>query len=220
MGARVWLLAAANAYGGLEELLKDREITIVRVVSNLAEVTASLYDATGLLVIDAGHPEAVTALSEGSTLIPVVALAGKELSLPDGVMRIDPSDSDERMAHHLIEVLNQGGNVRRYPRVTVDLSASIEGAPYRVKDASMYGVWLEPCGGHETGQTFELAVALSDGAIIKLLGSVVGRRSGGLAVRVRPVADSDLLLWLHLLLGELADSPIHADADVFGPLFR
>ena len=62
-------------------------------------------------------------------------------------------------------------------------------------------------------------VQLDDGAEIALEGRVVARRDGGLAVRCRPVSDADLLLWIHLLIGALEDSPSHADVDPFGPLF-
>ena len=220
MRARVWLLASESARRGLEHALRERSIECVRVVANFADVAVSLYDATGLLVIDTDHPDAMNALNEGAALVPVLAIAGREVSLPAEVMRLDTTDDDDRMAHHIAEILNQGGNVRRYPRVAVDLPVQIDGQRFRLKDVSMYGVWIETHGAYKTGQDFEMCVTLTDGAPVYLLGSVVGERGDGLAVRVRPLADSDLLLWLHLLLGELANSPIHADADVFGPLFR
>lgn len=220
MNARVWLLAPDNAHRDLVNALEGRAVDVVRLAADVGEVAASLYDATGVLLIDMEHPDAVTALSTGSTLVPVLVLANDDVSLPEHVMRLAVTDPPLQMAHHILEILNQGGNVRRYPRVSVDLKASIEGDSFRLGDASMYGAWIEPCGEYDTGHAMEIIVHLDDGAELTLLGVVVGRRGNGLAVRVRPSGDSDLLLWLHLLLGELAKSPIHADADVFGPLFR
>ena len=39
------------------------------------------------------------------------------------------------------------------------------------------------------------------------------------AIRCRPASDADLLLWIHLLLGGLADSPLHGATDPLGVLF-
>ena len=220
MDARVWLLAPENAWGELMDALGSKGVDVVRLAMSVGDAAASLYDATGLLLVDPEHAEAATALSTGATLVPVVVIADQETSIPAHALRLDVRQGPMEMAHHILEILNQGGNVRRYPRVSVDLSATVDGETFRVRDVSMYGAWIEPCLTHDTGDELEVVVHLQDGAQLTLLGRVVGRRSEGLAVRVRPAGDSDLLLWLHLLLGELAKSPIHADADVFGPLFR
>jgi hypothetical protein len=102
----------------------------------------------------------------------------------------------------------------------VDLAASIDQDDCRIRDASLYGVWLTSRIRKQAGDEVSLAVRLSDGAVVHLSGRVVTIRDGGLAVRTRPSKDADLVLWLHLILGELASSPLHADADPFGPLFR
>ena len=52
-----------------------------------------------------------------------------------------------------------------------------------------------------------------------LSASVVARREDGVALRCRPRTDEDLLLWIHLLLGGLADSPLHGATDPLGVLF-
>lgn len=220
MDARVWLLAPETAWEELMDALASKGVDVVRLAMSVGDAAASLYDATGLLLVDLEHSEAATALSTGATLVPVVVLADQEASIPAHALRLDIRQEPMEMAHHILEILNQGGNVRRYPRVSVDLPATVDGETFRVRDVSMYGAWIEPCRNHDTGDELEVVVHLQDGAQLTLLGRVVGQRSEGLAVRVRPAGDSDLLLWLHLLLGELAKSPIHADADVFGPLFR
>ena len=109
---------------------------------------------------------------------------------------------------------------RRYPRVPIALSARVETVEYQVANASLYGVWMTgPLPGH-VGESIELDVTMSDGAQVTLDGTVVANRDGGIAVRTRPRRDIDLVLWLHLILGELEKSPLYSDVDPFGPLFR
>jgi hypothetical protein len=90
----------------------------------------------------------------------------------------------------------------------------------RLIDISMYGVFIAPIHGSGIGDEVQVVATLDDGAEVCLSGTVVNLRDGGIAVRCRPTHDQDLLLWIHLLLGELAKSPRFADLDPFGPLFR
>ena len=111
-------------------------------------------------------------------------------------------------------------NLRRYPRVPVNLKGVFNGQDVSIKDVSMYGLWLETVIEDSASNVANIEVVLSDGARVHLSGTVVDRREGGVAIRCRPRSDNDLVLWIHLILAELADSPLHANADIFGPLFR
>lgn len=86
-------------------------------------------------------------------------------------------------------------------------------------DISLYGLRCAPAGALADGAAVDATVALGDGAQIHLAGVVVDRRGDTVALRCRPATDADLLLWVHLLIGELEKSPLHAELDPFGPLF-
>lgn len=86
-------------------------------------------------------------------------------------------------------------------------------------DLSLHGLRGTPAGPFEPGAAVAATVTLPDGARIRLLGEVVDRRADALALRCRPASDADLLLWIHLLIGELEKSPLHGDSDPLGPLF-
>ncbi len=228
MSSSLWLLAQPDRWQRLEQELHHRVIKVTRVSEGLAELSASLYDADGLLVIDREHSEAAQAINMGTTLVPVLVLASPDATLAEGILSLDASMDPEKMSHHLIETMNAGGDVRRYPRVPLTLMARVETPAQSydatLVDASLYGGRLEltvdEAHWPRTGVDVEVSVYLEDSAEVRLSGRVVANREGGLAVRLRPTNDSDLVLWLHLLLGELSNSPLYADADPFGPLFR
>ena len=188
--------------------------------ADLQAVAVAVYDGRGLLVLDARKPPGQAALAAHDTaLVPVLAVAPAELSLPPAVLRLLP-DKPEVMAHHVREVLSHPSNLRRHPRVRADLAVTIDGAQSRSLDVSLYGLWVDPMPeGLLEGASVAVRVALEDGAQVQLDGHVVARRGTGAAVRCRPASDADLLLWLHLLLGGLVDSPLHGQADPLGALF-
>ncbi|MCB9552304.1 MAG: hypothetical protein H6705_10560 [Myxococcales bacterium] len=86
-------------------------------------------------------------------------------------------------------------------------------------DLSLHGLRGTPAGPFEPGAAVAATVTLADGARIRLLGEVVARHADALALRCRPASDTDLVLWIHLLIGELEKSPLHGDSDPLGPLF-
>lgn len=86
-------------------------------------------------------------------------------------------------------------------------------------DLSLHGLRGTPAGPFDPGAAVAATVTLADGARIRLLGEVVACRADTLALRCRPASDADLLLWIHLLIGELEKSPLHGDSDPLGPLF-
>jgi hypothetical protein len=67
-------------------------------------------------------------------------------------------------------------------------------------------------------------VSLGRGAVrvakrLRLIAREVGRTPDAVALRCRPETDLDLVVWIHTLLAALEQSPLHAEADPFGPLF-
>ena len=88
MDARVWLLAPENAWGELMDALGSKGVDVVRLAMSVGDAAASLYDATGLLLVDPEHAEAATALSTGATLV-VVVIADQETSIPAHALRLD-----------------------------------------------------------------------------------------------------------------------------------
>ncbi|MEZ4430838.1 MAG: hypothetical protein R3F65_00380 [bacterium] len=86
-------------------------------------------------------------------------------------------------------------------------------------DLSLHGLRGTPAGPFDPGAAVAATVTLADGARIRLLGEVIARRADALALRCRPASDADLVLWIHLLIGELEKSPLHGDSDPLGPLF-
>jgi hypothetical protein len=201
-------------------MLIERGVRVTRITDAFADTALSLYDSSGLLVVDYRHAEALETLRTGSALVSVLMIAPSEQKLSPDTLRVDSNLPAEEMAHHVVEILSQNGGFRRYPRIPVNLDCRSEGRPCRVRNASLYGVWLQGLGERTAGSQVDLTVCMSDGAEVNLAGRVVGYRDGGLAVRTRPESDIDLVLWLHLILGALATSPLYADADPFGPLFR
>jgi hypothetical protein len=220
MEASVWILAQEGDLFDLESELVARGIRVGRIDEGLADAALSLYDSSGLLVVHHRHPETVDALTAGAALVPVLAVAPASLNVPSDILRIEPHLAADEMCHHVLEILSEGSQFRRYPRVPVDLRGHMDEQACQVKNASLYGVWV---AGHEAlqpGATVKLDVAMSDGALVHLHGRVVAARDGGIAIRTRPVGDVDLVLWLHLILGALQNSPLYGDADPYGPLFR
>ena len=216
----VWIFSQRTVFSALQEALVKRGVRVIRITDDVEDTALSLYDSSGILVIDYRHPAAMETLQTGSALLPVLMVAPAEQSLPPETLRIAPNIGTEEMAHHVIEILSQGGEFRRYPRIPVDLLGRVGDRAIRVRNASLYGVWITGLDAMDPGAALRLRVSMSDGAEVNLSGRVVANRDGGLAVRARPVGDVDLVLWLHLILGALATSPLYADADPFGPLFR
>ncbi|MCA9540827.1 MAG: PilZ domain-containing protein, partial [Myxococcales bacterium] len=183
------------------------------------DAALALYDGGGVAVIDVRGPKGQAALQASTiALVTVVAIAEASVPLPEGVRRMSPGEP-ETMAYHIAELLNQKEDLRRHPRVPVALPVDLQPGKATARNLSLYGMWVEPAGHWPEGAEVWPRVQLDDGAEIALEGRVVARRDGGLAVRCRPVSDADLLLWIHLLIGALEDSPSHADVDPFGPLF-
>ena len=220
MRSRVWLLAHSGRLGKLEVALRERGADVQRVSHDMADLALSVYDASGLLLVDATSHEGVDALRAGVALLPVLAIAAETVELPPGVMRVSPLDEGDALAHQVGEVLSAGRNLRQHPRARVNLRARIGRFSSTARDVSFYGLWLDPAGPWTEGQALPVTLVLSDGARLSLDGTVVGLRDAGAAVRCRPSSDMDLVLWVHLLLGALEDSPLHRDADPFGPLFE
>ncbi len=220
MSPTVWILGRTDELAALEAALRDDGVVVRRAPSTeLEAVVLAVYDGRGLLLVDARGADGAAALvAHDSALVPLLAVAGPDLALPEGALRLVP-DTPAVMAHHLREVLAQPSNLRRHPRIRVDLAVSIDGAPSRTRDVSLYGLWAEPAPTVAEGQSVAIRAALADGAEIHLDGRVIARRGEGAAIRCRPASDADLLLWIHLLLGGLADSPLHGATDPLGVLF-
>lgn len=219
----IWLLAADDVLVDLEAALRADGLDVARTTADAVEqVVAAAYDGRGLLLVDARTPAGLAVLAERSAAaLPVLALAEDAVELPVGVLRLPVDLEVDMLHHHVREVLNQPSNLRRHPRVRVSLPAAVDGAPgWKLRDASLYGMWIEPAGDLDVGRGVEVTVVLEDGASVALSGRVLAVRGEGAAVRCRPTTDEDLLLWIHLILGGLATSPLHADADPFGPLFE
>ena len=220
MRNRVWLMAQPEKYVSLERALVHKDLIVSRIHDQFSDFMFSLYDATGLLLIDGDHPESAAVLRAGGALVPVLAIADQNLDAADEVMRMSPAQELNDMIFHIVEILNQKADLRRYPRAPVNLEAEVNGHRCRVLNASMYGVWINDACGQRVGDPVNAVITLSDGACLQLDGQVVAAREDGAAVRVRPKSDADLVLWLHLILGALSESPLHRNIDPFGPLFR
>ncbi len=194
-------------------------VWILGRTDELAALEVAVYDGRGALLVDARGPEGAAALAaHDSALVPLLAVAAPDAPLPEGTLRLVP-DTPATMAHHVREVLALPSNLRRHPRIRVDLAVSVGGVASRTRDVSLYGLWAEPAPAVAEGHAVALRVALADGAEIHLDGRVIARRGEGAAIRCRPASDADLLLWIHLLLGGLADSPLHGATDPLGVLF-
>ncbi len=182
-------------------------------IEALAEAT---YDGRGLVLVDAADPAGAALLARPHlSALPVLALAEEDEALPADAMRLVVGPPADELAHHIAEVANEPRNLRRQPRVRVDLAARVGAAPARARDVSLYGLWLAPAPELAPGTAVEVSVRLGDGAAVTLDGRVVARRGDGLAIGCRPCTDHDLVLWLHLILAGLERSPIHAESDPF-----
>jgi hypothetical protein len=182
----------------------------------LAEQT---YDARGAVVVDLEWPGA-PALLEGPQTVLLPLLVGAEATrpLPAGAFRLRPDFERAELLHHVAEVLRTRRNLRRHPRVPVELPVSAGGVNAKTRNVSLYGLRLAG-QALSAGWTGALEVGLADGAVIRLRARVVARPDEDTALAVRPLEDTDLVVWLHLLLERLARSPLHEDVDPFGPLF-
>lgn len=223
MKPKVWLVAEPEALRDLTAALRADGVEVTRTpVSDLERVAAAAYDGRGLLLVDARGAAGRDALeAEAAAALPVVALAGSDAVLPSSVLALPADQPTEALSHHVREVLSHPENLRRHPRVRVSMPADVDDAPgWTLCDASLYGMWLEPAGDLREGAEVRVRVHLEDGATAELDGRVIAIRGAGAAVRCRPVSDEDLLLWIHLILGGLVQSPLHAEVDPFGPLFE
>ncbi len=222
MTPEVWFVGPETPrLSELERALSEAGVPVRRgAPDDLTQVVLQLYDARGLLVLDAGTKAGRAALdSRDAALIPVLAVASPDTKVPAGVLRLAPDLELPVAVHHVREVLNEPGNLRRHPRVPVVLPARVGAEPASTRDISLYGLWLSPApppGADDVA----VSLTLEDGATIHLEGRVVSRREDGAAIRTRPRSDEDLLLWVNLLLEHLADSPLYADADLFDTLFE
>lgn len=223
-------LADAAGLRALSVALARRGIEVhdATVQDGLLPAAVALYDGRGAVVVDAQTAAGQAALSaHGAALVPIVAVAPPTQPLPAGVLRLAPGDADT-MAHHLVEVLRAPDNLRRHPRVPVALPVTIEalgpddavpiGA--RTLDISLYGLRCAPVDVLPVGAPVAAVVELADGARVRLIGELVDRRGAEVALRCRPASDADLLLWVHLLISELEQSPLHGELDPLGPLFE
>ena len=217
----VWLIAGPGDLRPLERTLVERGITVRRAADpDLSTVAMEAYDARGLVVVDVRRSDRLARLkSHAQALVPILAVAPRTAILPAGVLRLDAMTAPDRMGHYVLEILAEETNLRRHPRVETSVPVSIGGKPYRTRNISLYGVLVDGATPWTVGTSLELLLGLDDGARVNLRGEVVAVREQDVALRVRPVTDEDLLLWVHLLLGELADSPLHGDLDPLGDLF-
>ncbi len=222
MPAEVWFVGPQTPrLSRLERALTDAGIPARHgAPDDMTQVILQLYDARGLLLVDAEDAEGRSALdTRDAALIPTIALAEPDRALPDGILRLNPALDDSVAVHHIRDVLAEPGNLRRHPRVPVALPAKVGAHESTTRDISLYGLWVTPASDHTEGEPVTVRVQLPGDATIELDGRVVSRRPDGAAIRTRPRSDEDLLLWINLLLEHLADSPLHADADPFATLF-
>ena len=218
--SRIWLCADETDLLDLDRVLNQKQFKVTRISESIDEFVLSMYDTAGILVVDFRSHDPVKTMLKGAALLPVLMVAPQQFELPEDSLRISPDLSADEMAHHIQELLAGTSQFRRYPRVPVSLEARIGKTPYKIGNASLYGVWITGPLPGQPGESIELIVSMSDGAQVILDGNVVDNRDGGIAVRTRPRRDLDLVLWLHLILGELDKSPLYSDVDPFGPLFR
>jgi hypothetical protein len=222
MKQRVWILGPLPRAAGLADALHRDGVEVVSATADdLAEIASAAYDGQGVLVLDLSSPRARDALETSPAVrcVTVLAVLAEGESAPDGTLPLPAEEAASALSHHIREVLAEGSNLRRHPRVPVDLDARVDGRPTRLRDASLYGAWIQPVEGVHRGQDVVLEVRLEDGGGVALTGRVVAVRGDGAAVSCRPRGEGDLLGWVHLLLGELEKSPLHPEPDPFGPLF-
>ena len=191
-----------------------------RLSADIDNALLALYDSQGIMVVDAQAPGAKAAIERGLAFLPLAAIAPTTAELSQDIYRLNCALSASELAHHILELSAENTQFRRYPRVPVALRAVVDGVECQVSNASLYGVFISQVPGLTIGPEVEVSVFMSDGARVNLGGRIVAERETGLAVRTRPAQDIDLVVWLHLMLSELDKSPIYADADPFGPLFR
>jgi hypothetical protein len=185
-------------------------------LQSLAEQT---YDARGAVLVDLEWPGAPVLLDGPQTvLVPLLVAANAARPLPDGALRLRPDFERAELLHHVAEVLRTRRNLRRHPRVPVELPVYAGVVQAKTRNVSLYGLRLVG-QALSAGWTGGLEVGLADGTVIRLRARVVARPDDDTALAVRPVEDTDLVVWLHLLLERLARSPLHEDVDPFGPLF-
>lgn len=218
----VWAIQGTGISATLLAALRIRGVE-VHVVEPDAVLSAAvgLYGGRGAVLVDARGPTGrALVASAAAHLVRVIAIARAEHALPDGVLPLRPGAVDAQV-HHILDVLHATTNLRRHPRVPAALPVEIEAERAQTVDISLYGLWVAPSGAWSaTSGPVELKVVLSDGARVRLTGHVVDRRGDGIALRCEPVDDEDLLLWVHLLIGALEQSPLYRDVDPFGPLFE
>ncbi|MEE2789268.1 MAG: hypothetical protein VX589_18165 [Myxococcota bacterium] len=217
----IWLWAEDGRFESLERALVQLNHPPQRIHGDLLEWATSLYGRRGLLMVDGARPDVAGALVTTAALLPVLVLGHcEDVPTSVDVMVMEDVSDAVRCAHHITDVLTQHTGQRRYPRVRIHLIGELDGQSCAITDVSMYGVFVEQGPIPVDEQRVQLRISLSDGAIVNLTGAVVNRRQGGFAIRCMPDADMDLLLWLHLLIGELEKNPLLGDVDPFGPLFR
>lgn len=223
-------LAASAGLRALGVALARRGVKVhdATMQDGLLPAAVALYDGRGAVVVDAQTASGQAALStHGAALVPIVAVAPLTQPLPAGVLRLAPGDA-ATMAHHIVEVLRAPDNLRRHPRVPVELPVTVGGlgqdsaAPIGAQtlDISLYGLRCAPVDSLPVGAPVAAVVELADGARVRLVGTLVDRRGVEVALRCRPASDADLLLWVHLLISELEQSPLHGELDPLGPLFE
>ena len=194
-------------------------VGVVRVDAATPALVQQTYDARGAVLLDATTPAGLRLLSgTHAALVPLLAAAPDAVGLPDGVFRLRPDLTDSELVHYVGEVLQTRRNLRRHPRVPAALRVVVGDAVTHTTNISLYGVRTGALP-LRAGWRGRVCVELVDGAVVHLSGRLVHEGNDALALAVRPLADTDLVLWLHALLERLARSPLHTEIDPFGPLF-
>ena len=215
----VYLVGRPTWWPQLMTRLKEHGVPCDSAVSGVEPLLRRVYDGRGLVLVDAADAGGQVFLEGvGKTFATVVAVAFRDELLPDEVLRLSRDLTTDEAVHHLKEVLAEAAELRRHPRVPIRLQVETDTGAHETLDVSLYGLRLAGAAVPFEGSG-SFILRLHDGAGIKLRARRVGARSDAVAFSVRPEDDADLVLWLDLLLSALKDSPLHADADPFGPLF-
>lgn len=221
MSATAFFLGPSRAQPELEKALLRMGVKVDSVAYDALDTLAvEAYDGHGVLIIDERQPEAAVALaSHATTLLPTILVATSVQVVPKSAFWLRRQANVERMAEHVLEVVNEPANLRQSPRVSVILPMDINGIPALARNVSLYGIAIDMVPGFIRGRACDITVPMAGGAIIKLTGEVVDARGDKLAIRCRPNDAPDLLVWLYYLLGELEDSPLHGRSDPAQSLF-
>jgi hypothetical protein len=206
----------------LESAVRARGVTVHRSVPDAAAIARLCFGGPSLVLLD--ESDAGAALLAGAMTalgFQVVVRGDHEGKLPDGPgLRLPPGLSPEVEAHHLCDVLRTANEARRHPRVPWRGQAIINGVEVQILDISPFGLRIHGASWPDAGEHVVTVRLGASGPEIRLLAQAAGRHGDDLALRCRPERDVDLVLWVDLILRELASSPKHRESDPFGPLFE